>query len=947
MNFIMWNYPYTFTQLSKLSFLCIVQRSLNLILLLLAIPLAMQAQSVRTMVQTGHTQPIKSFDISPNGRLLVSLDKGLKCCVWDLHTGRQLIETYDFFSGKSIREVSFHKRRSDWVVLTDEENSHILDLRSQRRIGLIKKEENKVKVHSNQEVTVKAEGNDLLVYSKATGRQLSQLTSLASPVRDVKSIARGRRLLAMGLDEVVCWNLELGSVEYAHPLEHRQYTLAVDREEKHFITAEGDRIAFRHVQTGETDFTVNCPDSIGKLWAAAFDESDHLLLATTQGLFGVEVAQRKMFRIATDVEGKKNGTFLSACYDPVNRHFIVSSAQSTRLYTLTWGRKATLNRGFFADAHCYDIKATSEGIFCCGDFRVCHFYKRSEAAQRHTPYHNANVRGQFYNYACCPVGKERIAVGNSFGGLQIFNLRTRELEKNLTDHHNTICGMDASADGRHFFTASEDGSVGVWDAATCRLVAKLVYFRRGNNYAIITGEGYYTASKGAFTGLHFIKGLEVYGFDQFDLQYNRPDLVLARLGYASDRRIEMLHKVYRLRLKRMGYTEEQTAADGSFHLPVTKVDNLAQIAYEQPDGHVRLQLTLSDSRYPLDRLMVRINGVPLGGVKGMDLRKEQSQSVSRSVDVELLQGENLIEVSCLNRAGAESYKRTLQVRNGAKPTRPNLYIVAVGTSQHAQSQFDLHYAAKDAEDLSRLFEQRNRGHYGRIETRLLTNRQVTRESLRELIPWLSQARIHDTVLLFYAGHGLLTDDYEQYLAAWDIDFAQPKKRGIPYELLEDLLGQAPAANKLMMVDACHSGYIDKEWIDCLSASQTTRQEAIRFRSSSSSVAVAKVEYKDITRMYDELFSDTQQESGATILASAGGIEVAMEGDEWQNGLFTSAVIEAIARMKADDDADGCIRVQEMQRYVTHRVKQCSQGIQEPNARTENPRQNFIVAHGSN
>ena len=146
-----------------------------------------------------------------------------------------------------------------------------------------------------------------------------------------------------------------------------------------------------------------------------------------------------------------------------------------------------------------------------------------------------------------------------------------------------------------------------------------------------------------------------------------------------------------------------------------------------------------------------------------------------------------------------------------------------------------------------------------------------------------------------------------------------------------------------MVDACHSGYIDKEWIDSLTASQTTKQMTVRFRNSSPSLAVAKVEYKDVTRMYDELFSNTQQES-ATILASAGGIEAAMEGAEWKNGLFTSAVIEAVSRKKADVDSDGQIRVQEMQQYVVQRVKQCSKGTQEPNARTENPRCNFVVAY---
>ena len=899
---------------------------------------------VRTMVQTGHAKPVTSFDISPNGRYLVSLDRDLKCCMWDLHTGRQLLETYEFFSGTSIREVSFHKRRSDWVVVTDNENSHILDINSGRRIGLIKKMENEVKVHRNTKVNVKAEGNDLLVFSNATGRQLSRLTSLSSSMKCVKSLYGGIRLLAMGTDVVVCWDLSLGKIIYAVPLHGQQNTLAVNHMDTTFITSERNSVCFRDVFTGDVRYTVPFPEEDTQLNSASFDTQDNLLLATTKGLYAVEQGEKKMRKIDVKIEGRTDCKFIASCYDPMERHFLVSAGHSTSLYAVKLGKKPSIKKVFFADGHCFDIKATPQGILCCGDYRVSHFYRRHEASLRHSSLTNSKVLGRFINYACCPVDKKRIAVGNSFGDLQVFDTESGELVADIREHSNTIAGMDASPDGRFFFTASTDGTVGIWDASRCSLVAKLVYFRDGDNYAIVTHEGYFTASKGAYRGIHFVHGMEVYGFDQFDLQYNRPDKVLSRLGFASEKRIDMLRKVHHLRLKRMGFSEEQTKADAKFHLPDIRLTNLNQIAYEQTQGYVKLQIDMSDNLYPIDRLMVRVNGVPVGGIKGMDLRGKNARTVNHTLDVELVDGENYIEVSCLNSMGAESYKRTLQVKNTAPPIRPNLYILALGASQYSQSDYNLQYADKDAEDLCSLFQKVNTGKYGRIETTLLTDRNVTREGLRQLIPWLRKARIHDTFILFYAGHGLLTADYEQFLATWDMDFSRPQLKGIPYEQLEQLLGQTKAANKLMMVDACHSGYIDKEWIDSLTASQTTKQMTVRFRNSSPSLAVAKVEYKDVTRMYDELFSNTQQESGATILASAGGIEAAMEGAEWKNGLFTSAVIEAVSRKKADVDSDGQIRVQEMQQYVVQRVKQCSKGTQEPNARTENPRCNFVVAY---
>jgi len=66
------------------------------------------------------------------------------------------------------------------------------------------------------------------------------------------------------------------------------------------------------------------------------------------------------------------------------------------------------------------------------------------------------------------------------------------------------------------------------------------------------------------------------------------------------------------------------------------------------------------------------------------------------------------------------------------------------------------------------------------------------------------------VILFFAGHGILDETMDYYLGTYNVDFTNPKLGGMPYEQFEALTEGIPARNKLVLLDACHSGELDKE-----------------------------------------------------------------------------------------------------------------------------------------
>ena len=71
-----------------------------------------------------------------------------------------------------------------------------------------------------------------------------------------------------------------------------------------------------------------------------------------------------------------------------------------------------------------------------------------------------------------------------------------------------------------------------------------------------------------------------------------------------------------------------------------------------------------------------------------------------------------------------------------------------------------------------------------------------------------------------------------------------------------------------------------------------------------------------------------------IISSAGGMEYAMEGGEWNNGVFTYCFINGIKNKEADLNGDGKVMLSEMNGFVREKVFSLTGGRQQPTNRAE-------------
>ena len=83
------------------------------------------------------------------------------------------------------------------------------------------------------------------------------------------------------------------------------------------------------------------------------------------------------------------------------------------------------------------------------------------------------------------------------------------------------------------------------------------------------------------------------------------------------------------------------------------------------------------------------------------------------------------------------------------------------------------------------------------------------------------------------------------------------------------------------------------------------------------------------RFIEEMFLLPGIHRGINIIGASGGAEFALESAQWNNGVFTATIIEALRDKKADLNGDTRISVGELRDYLAKRVPELTRGAQKP------------------
>jgi uncharacterized caspase-like protein len=209
---------------------------------------------------------------------------------------------------------------------------------------------------------------------------------------------------------------------------------------------------------------------------------------------------------------------------------------------------------------------------------------------------------------------------------------------------------------------------------------------------------------------------------------------------------------------------------------------------------------------------------------------------------------------------------------------------------------------------------------------------ATKQNLLQLKQRLLQSGYDDKIICSFSGHGLLDDKKDFYFGTYNIDFNNPQKEGWSFADMQWLLDSVPARQKLLLIDACHSGEVDKDEPVVVKQDSTVVRSITTARSSIKKDAIG---LQNSFALMQELFSGLQQSNGTAMITAAGGRQYALEGAQWNNGVFTYSLLNGLTEKKADANNDGVINVSELRNFLFKEVVRLTNGSQQPTSRVEN------------
>jgi len=531
--------------------------------------------------------------------------------------------------------------------------------------------------------------------------------------------------------------------------------------------------------------------------------------------------------------------------------------------------------------------------------------------------------------------------GGYFGDVEfnvvIWDWATMKPVCEMPGHHGEIKFVCFGAKGKRVYTTAMDGFIKIWEVAECKLAGSMIA-QNEMDYIILSPDNYYKSSKGNNEGIGFRFNSSLYTIDQFDVRYNRPDKVLTSLG-VSKFSVKLYTKAWEKRLSKMGFTPEDM--EGELALPTIELPTKRTLPVTTDEKKLKLNVKAWDEEYKLDRIAVYVNDVPAPQLKGISLKKKSANKINQDLDIDLSTGRNLVKVSVFNEQGLESLRESFQINYVPKTEKkPNLYIFTVGVSEFENKERNLKFAAQDASDLVKGFG--NSEYFENVYTEQLYNEKATKENVLKAAKFLKKATTDDQVIIYISSHGLLDDNLDYYLAMHDVNFDSPSDKGLPYDMINNMLDGMGCRNRLILIDACHSGEIDKDEAVTRSSIAATNSNVKINHKSGTTMIRPKAGLKNSFTYMKTLFNDVSKGTGATVISAAGGYEFALESEDWNNGVFTYAILEGVKTRAADRNGDGLIYVSELKDYVSLKVVELTDGKQHPTTRSENTLNDFIL-----
>ncbi len=481
--------------------------------------------------------------------------------------------------------------------------------------------------------------------------------------------------------------------------------------------------------------------------------------------------------------------------------------------------------------------------------------------------------------------------------LRLFNAKGEELWQAFAP--GVAWAVNITGNGRFALAAFGDGTIRWFRMEDGKEVLAFFPHKDQKRWVLWSPSGYYDASSGAeeLIGWHINQGknqaADFFPASRFRSVYYRPDVLAKILETGNEQ------EAIRLADAESGRKRQELAVSQMLPPVTTILSPEDNTTVGQQAVKVRYSLR-SPSGEAITAVRFLVDGRPVSAKRGIAIVPKGEAIQEATIPVPAQDCE--ISVIAENRyaAGVPAKVRLRWAGKSASHEfviKPKLYVLAIGVSQYQDKDLRLAYAAKDANDFARVLKGQEGQLYRQVTVKVLTDNKATKEEILDGLEWLQkETTSKDVAIIFIAGHGLNDPAGIYYYLPVNIDLEKLKRTGVAFSDIKNTVSSL-AGKAVLFVDTCHAGNV------------MGKRRAVA----------------DINAVVNELAS---AENGAVVFASSTGKQYSLENDAWGNGAFTKALVEGLSG-KADYKPDGKITINELDLYLSERVKELTKGQQTP------------------
>jgi WD40 repeat protein len=877
-------------------------------------------------IATGHTSHIASIAFSPDGRQLISCSSGStdsgvfmegEIKLWDVVTGREIRRFIGHTSG--VMSIVFSPdgrqilsssigilesgRYRDWEIkLWDTNTGREIRSFSGHSDGV-----NSVAFSPDgRQLISGSRDNTIKLWDIATGTEIRTFFGSTSSINTVKFNTNGTQFFS-GSDAVRQWDIYTGQQirvfqrAFFHDYSVHSICLSPDGTQLlsgsnyNFVRlldiASGRDIKSLHgvIANLSVSFTPDGRQILAggqsvQLWDIA---SERLIRTASEGLY---------FSVAFSADGRQSAfSWYSGAitlWDMINNREIIelpghSHAETIFALAFSPDGRRLLSGSMLGRITLWDTTSGREIITLSGSMESLNTYTVNYLSFSHD-------------------GRQGLS-GASDGTIKLWDLNTGREIRTFFNGLTRINSVAFSPDGRHIISGASDGTIRLWEVSTGREIAQFISFT-DDEWIVITPDGFYSASPNGDRYLNVRVGNNVYGIDQYRNTFFRPQIVEARLQGRPDP-VQVA-------------TTIQQAGE-----PPTVVIRNPERGARLTTNQVELFVVV-ESRQPIRNIQFLVNGRAISGeavrgirgVRGVELETtgihitENQNRLDFRINLQLDPGNNRIEVIANNPHEGRDSVEVFSQQAAAQNILPNLWLLSIGVNHYDSPQLsDLNYAVNDAREIVNVFRAQEGRVYRQVNSRIIadgTPIPPTRENIIDGFDFLRGAGANDVILLFIAGHGLNDENGNFFFMPSDAiinnDGTIRTARAISHREIQSVL-DVPG-QKLVFIDACHSADAGNR-----------RTRAV-----------------DNNRLVRDLASHS-----TVVFTSSRGNQLSQERSELRHGVFTYAILQGL-RGEAFPE-NGNITISSLHLYVSRRVREITNNMQEPTFSTPDGFSDFRVA----